>query len=240
MSSFIDPYLVTQIGLDSASLTMLGGIAHGFREPGEYRGVVRRGSEPGTVFYVVADKESGVASVNIDLAALTGTGSQTGCCGGCQDANRFVVNPRGHVLFHVSGGEGGYGVQVAMAKVEADLKIYDTRQLQDGDVFACMFLRPGTYSVSNLLSKSKGEIVVSYPARAGDGPYRPAGPVTVECTVGSIEPRKIELTPAQGVNFQIKTPSRIKIELEKPDDGPASAKKTATRGWKKTAIIKEN
>ncbi len=45
MKMTFDQNLFTQIGLDSGSLTMLGGVTHRFLEPGQYRGVVYRGKE---------------------------------------------------------------------------------------------------------------------------------------------------------------------------------------------------
>ena len=47
MNLTFDRNLFTQIGLDSASLTMLGTIVHSFPQPGEYRGVVRAANQRG-------------------------------------------------------------------------------------------------------------------------------------------------------------------------------------------------
>ena len=65
----IDRNMFTHADRDSGSLTMLSYIVHSFGEPGEYRGTVHgRGRQ--AVFYVTVDKESPVAQVDIDLAAL--------------------------------------------------------------------------------------------------------------------------------------------------------------------------
>jgi len=235
MNMSLDRNFFNQIGLDSAALTMLGTITHTFREAGEYRGVVRRTTGPEAAFYISADKNSSVAQVNIDLATLAhGTGGEPKC--GCSAAqNRFVVHPKGYVLFHVSGGQGGYSVHVRKAEEDPNVKIFDSRELQEGDVFSAVILRPGTYSVTNLLTKAKGEITVSYPT-VGKRPYRPPGPLVVECTAKAIESGKVKLQPGQGLNFQLKVPSRIKIELLKPDDGPKRPRETEIGGWKKTTL----
>lgn len=60
---------------------------------------------------------------------------------------------------------------------------------------------------------------MSYP-KIGKTAYRPPGPIKVECTREAIEPRRVELQPGQGVLYNFKAPSRIKIELLKADDGP--------------------
>ena len=80
MNMTFDRNLFTQIGLDSGSLTMLGTVVHSFGEPGEYRGSVRRGKEGAAVFYISVDKNSPVAQVNIDLAALTNPPAATSKC----------------------------------------------------------------------------------------------------------------------------------------------------------------
>lgn len=234
----LDPNFFMQIGLDSGALTMHGAVAHSFREPGEYRGVVRRETMPEATFYVSADRNSPVAHVNIDLARLVGdapTGSD--CCKG-EGGNRFVVNPKGYALFHVSGGAGGYSVHIRKAEEDPKTKVFDTRHLEEGDVFSAIILRPGTYSVKNLITQAEGEVTVSYPV-IGKTAYRPPQPVTVECVRGTFNPREIRLQPGQGVNYRIHVPSRIRIELIRPDDGPGGQHREAAKGgWRKYSLPK--
>jgi hypothetical protein len=232
-----DRNLFTQTGLDSGSLTMLGAVIHSFREPGEYRGSVRHnGKETKAVFYISADRESPVAQVNIDLAALTNPPDPS-TKGGEREGvqNRFTVNPKGYALFHVSQGAGGYDVHVRKAGEKPDESIFDSRKLSEGDIFSAIIIRPGLYSVVNLHTKAKGEVVVSYP-EIGKAPYRPPGPLRVKVTRESFEPRQIKLKPGQAVLFECGAPSQIKIELEKPDDGPGSPPPSKPRGWKKMKL----
>jgi hypothetical protein len=236
MSIILDRNLFEQVGLDSGALTMLGAIVHSFREPGEYRGtLIRQASEPEAAFYVSADKNSPVAQVNIDLATLRQISTEPANCCDAQEENRFVVNPKGYVLFHVSGGGGGYSVRVRKAEEDTNSKIFDSCELQEGDVFSAIVIRPGVYSMTNLLTQAKGEIAVLYP-RVGKAAYRPPSPHVVECTAKAIRSDKVKLQPGQGLNFHIKVPSRIKIELVRPDDGTSHARKSVMRGWKKTSL----
>jgi hypothetical protein len=234
----IDRNLFAQIGLDSGALTMLGAVVHTFGEPGEYRGTVRKQKDGKGVFYIVVDKNSAVAQVDVDLAALAGTagaGSSESCgCGGgssakgctCGGGRRFTVNPRGYVVFRVGGGAGGYNVHVRKA-VEADITpIFDSCKLDKGAIFSGTLLRPGKYAVSNELGKGRGEITVSYPVRAKTA-YRPPEPVRVRVTERGFEPDAIELKPAQGMIFECAAPARIKIELVTADDGPSRKRKSA-------------
>ena len=233
----IDRNLFTQIGLDSGSLTMLGAVVHTFREPGEYRGTVRKENAGKGVFYICVDKDSAVAQVDIDLAALAGSagvaGGGCGCGGGtdtkdctCGGERRYTVNPRGYVVFRVSGGAGGYNVHVRKAAEADDTPIFDSRKLGNGAIFSGTLLRPGTYAVTNALGQGRAEVAVAYPVR-GKTAYRPPEPVHVRVTEKGFEPGVLALKPAQGMIFECAAPSRIRIELVKPDDGPSRKRKPA-------------
>lgn len=239
MRTTFDPNLFTQIGLDSGSLTMLASVVHTFPEAGEYRGAVHLGEKVESVFYIKADKSSPVAQVNIDLVSLTTPPAQgTGCC--CPESkevqNQFVVNPKGYAVFHVSAGAGGYYVHMRKADEDQNQKIFDSRKLEEGDIYSAVILRPGRYSVTNALGKTAaGELTIPYPSVGKTG-YRPPAPVRVEVGEKGLEPRKIEAHPGQGILFHFKQPSRIKIELVKPDDGPGHPSEPSRAGWRKASI----
>ena len=237
MNMTFDRNLFSQIGLDSGSLTMLGAVIHSFHEPGEYRGSVSTEGEGQAVFYISVDKESPAAQVNIDLSTLTQPSETAKDCGCGEPQNHFSVNPRGYAVFHVSGGAGGFHVHVRRARENAEEKIFDSRNLDDGDIFSAVILRPGTYAVTNAHTRARAQIVVPYP-KVGETPYRPPAPVRVQATQEHFEPRRIELYPGQGLLFECKTPSRIKIELEKADDGPGTPRKPTPRGWRKATLPK--
>lgn len=218
----LDRNLYSQIGLDSGSLTMLGAVVYSFGEPGEYRGAVRGQDATKEVFYISVDKNSPIAQVEIDLAALTEpTRESAERDRKCEEKKRqFSVNPRGYALFRVSRGAGGFHVRVRKADESEETRIFDSRQLSDGAVFSCMILRPGTYSVVNTLGDARAEAIVSYPPERGKSAYRPPAPARVDATSDAFHPKRIDLMPAQGLIFECKDPSRIEIKLEKPDDGP--------------------
>jgi hypothetical protein len=218
MTAMFDRNLFTQIDLDSGALTMLGAIAHSFREAGEYRGTVRSGDLPNAVFYVSVDKNSAVAQVNIDLAALVDPSEAASCCTPARDP-RFVVHPNGYAVFHVSGGSGGCSVNVLKVEEDREVMAYDSRRLEPEDVFSAILFRPGRYSVRNMLSQAEARVTMAYPV-LGDTAYRPPPAATAECG-DTIEPEHIDLLPMQGLNFHLRVPGRIRVQLIEPDDGPA-------------------
>ena len=210
-----DRNLFTQIGLDSGALTMLGTLVHGFGDPGEYRGTAQKGDGPEATFQVSVDRSCAVAQVNVDLATLA---DEDDGCG--DDARRFVVHPKGFAVFHVSGGSGGYWVNLRRADEDPAVKAYDSRRLEQGDIFSAVLLRPGRYAIENALSKARGEVTVAYPT-VGKVAYRPPAALDAECGE-TIKPHAIRLKPAQGLNVHVTAPARVKITLVEPDDGPQS------------------
>jgi hypothetical protein len=243
LETTLDPNLYTQIGLDSASLTMLGTIVHQLSQPGVYRGALHHGADVKAIFFITADNNSPVAQVTIDLAGLekaqSGAPSSEGdgSCGCTQGSNdpsgqRYTVNPRGYVQFHVKSGQGGYYVHLRGIEATENDRGYDTRTLQNGDAFTAMILRPGTYSIHNTLTKAAAEVVVHYP-KVGNKPYIPPLPVRIECTAGGFDTEgRINLGVGQGLIFHARTDSRIEIKLEKPDDGPPRTDRGRT-GYRK-------
>ncbi len=218
---FIDPN-IARTGLDSGALSMLGAVVRRFEEPGEYRGTVRRGDAIEKVFYLSVDKESSVAAADIDLAKLAGSVPQEdtdkGCCPDEGEA-RFSVNPRGYVLFRVSGGRGGYSVNVRRADPDEKTPVFNSTALDGGANFSARVLRPGTYSVTNARGKARASLTVAYPPKAFSG-YRPPEALRVEVNERGFQPEKIQLMPAQGLIFDCRAPARIVIALERADDGP--------------------
>ena len=156
----------------------------------------------------------------------------------------------------VSRGADGYAVRVGIIGEKHESGMFDSRELKKGDLFAVTLIRPGTYSVTNVNTKAKSEIVVSYPKiEKIREPYCPPEPVLIECTKKSFEPGKImekafeqnkstkkafergriEIKPAQGQVYRFKTPSRIKIRLVRPDDGPKGPRQPRIARWEKPA-----
>ena len=247
LKTTLDPNLYTQIGLDSGSLTMLGTIVHQLGEPGEYRGALHHGPDVKAVFFILADSNSPVAQVTVDLAGLEKAQSAApasdaeewcGCAGDSKDSSggkRYAVNPRGYVLFHVQGGQGGYYVHLRRIDAAENDKGYDTRTLKNGDAFTAMILRPGAYSIRNTLTKAVAEAVVRYPI-IGDKPYVPPAPVRIECTANGFDIKgRLDLGVGQGLVFNARTDSRIEIKFEKPDDGPRRPNRGRT-GFQKVQL----
>jgi hypothetical protein len=224
--------MFTQVDLDSGSLTVLASVIHKFSQTGIYHGSVFRGADiVGRFSIVVCESFKSESSyceeqqrssdrlkqqVNIDLKQLDLPVNQHL---ESQECNCFQIINGGYAVFHVSTGKGGYAVEIKKVGKKSKAKeVFNSRKLSSDDLFTATVLRPGTYSINNILPKTKGELKVAYP-EIGKIPRNPK-PITIECDKNSITPNKIRIDPTQGLIFNFKNPSRIKIKLVKPEDRP--------------------
>lgn len=210
-------HLFKQIGLDSGALTMLGTIVHNLPHPGAYHGTVVRGEEIRARFEIAVDENAAAGQVNIDLALLD---DPFNGCG----RKKFTVHPKGAIVFHVSKGPGGYYVIIDAAGGEKCATVFDSRKLDNGDVFVATVLRPGEYRVTNALDRHTARLEVPYPERR-EVALCQRQPLTINCTGKGFEPGEIHAKVAQAQAYLVKAPARIVIELSKPfdrskDEGP--------------------
>jgi len=237
MKAYINHHLFTEQPLDSGALTMACSIVHNFPEPGAYTGSVLIGNQVDSIFHLAVDETYPAMQVVIDLAETGRAKSGECACGtGREKGQHFEINPKGFVVFYVSGGAGGYAVKVSgKLKSSERLAQFDSRELMAGDMFTVSLLRPGTHTLTNSTG-AKGKIVVAYPgSKKGKELFNRAKPIEVRCTDKEFIPKEIEAQAAQGQVYRIETKasSRIKIELAKGDDGPKVERSTSIFKWNK-------
>lgn len=189
MTAPVQPYLFSQIGLDSGALTILGGVVHRFPDPGHYRGVVTSLDGRTSVFQLTADESQAAIPVNIDLAAIVqGSASpRCQCSAGHNGQPHFVVRCHTPVMFHVSGGPGGYAVHVSPGAEEPKRPVFDSRQLGGGDLFAATILRSGLYTVTNTLARKWQGRLDGSP----DPEDRQVRTQATGCSAGRVRPRRV-------------------------------------------------
>ncbi len=229
MKPVLNPLVFSQVNVDSASLTMLTSIVHQVSEAGIYDGTIIRGSDTVGLFRLAATDltptncfEEAKSQVNIDLKSLDlPVADQIDSL----STNCFKVRTGGYAVFHVSGGAGGYSVELQKTG-EQKTKVFDSKKLDENDNFIATVLRPGTYNITNVDNKTNSELVVAYP-EIGKIPKQPQA-VKVECTAKGITPGKIKINPTEPLVFSFKASSRIKIELTKPEDRPRKIQQPKT------------
>jgi hypothetical protein len=217
MKARINRELFSQVNVDSGSLSMLSTIVHRSSEAGEYEGVVTKGAGLITRRFTIAVSGESPAAQASARAQPPAQPGQVRIDLKDTAPDHHVLNVGGYAVFYVSAGLGGYAVQVSkLGKDNSQIGLFDSRELKDGDMLSVTVIRPGTYSVTNSLGNARAELVVNYPEPGKM--QRNAAPVKVECPANQIVPDRIRVDPAQGLVFTFKTPSRIKIDLVRPED----------------------
>jgi hypothetical protein len=241
MKPALNPLVFSQVNADSAALTILTSTVHKVSEAGIYNGTIMRGQDTVGLFRLTVIDLSPTncateakSQVNIDLKSLD---LPVADHIDSLSTNCFQVRTGGYVVFHISGGAGGYSVELQKTG-EQKTKVFDSKKLDEDDNFIATVLRPGTYNVTNVDNKTKAELVVAYP-EIGKIPKHPQA-VKVECTPKAITPAKIKVNPTEPLLFSFKTPSRIKIELSKPEDRPRKIEQPKTTKQTKAQLTPSN
>lgn len=242
MNLNINRNLFSHINTDSGSLSILSTITHQFNQPGHYEGIVMKGSIITRRFGIVVTE--GGSGINENTETSTITSGKKGLSSTISSSltqgtmypkqmlidlkdtspDQFVLATKGYAVFYVSAGLGGYAIEVHRFEKGNQIKVFDSSLLKDEDTLSVNIIRPGTYSITNTINNAKADLVVKYPElkKLQKNPQ----PVKVECSVqNQFNPDKVTLDPAQGLIFIFKTPSRIKIDLTKPEDRPPRIRK---------------
>lgn len=242
---------LTQTSFDSGSLGGLGTVVHRIDQPGDHQVKVLQADRQIRIFSLrvvgapgkpadsraapVATPAATPGQVHIDLSRALGSFGQLSP----EEPGDLAVASAGYAVFHAPPGVSGFAAQLHAPGAGDKPPVFDSRKLQNGDLYAVSLFRPGRYSLSNTLGEAKGEVRVSYPV-ISDVPYTPPDPMQVQVTPKGFQPGSIQLQPAQGLVFNIgNTTARIQIELVEPDDGPSkpAGGKPARRGpqhrWEK-------
>ena len=205
------PTVLTQTSFDSGALSGLASIAHPLREAGYWRlSAAGRRAAPGRQFDVIV-REGGKARYAIELTDGDRRGPMSGL-------NEGFLAPGGMINLAARAARTGWHAFLFGDGLEEPL--WDSRVLQEGDGYACMPMRPGSYRIENLLNGAVGRLRVAYPdPRAiAEGVRLATTPVRV--TAGTaITPDSLRIDPGQLLIFAIDSRCRLAITLEEPDDG---------------------
>ncbi len=233
--------ILGQTRFDSGALSGLGAVAHQVSAPGMHRLTIFQGDkvlqtmpvliQPPPITTADAAGAAAPVSVQINLRDLL---PELGQVIPRQPQPDLQIPAQGYMVFQAPSGVSGYAVQLRTGDSDTQPPSFDSRELQNGDIFTTTILRPGRYSLVNAVTGAKGEIRVEYPV-VGNTPYTPPDALNVQVTDQGFQPNAIQLKPAQGLIFRIgNTHARVQIDLVEPDDGPAGVGIAATsplRRW---------
>jgi hypothetical protein len=209
---------LTATSFDSAKLSGLASIAHPMREPGHWRLEVHGRRLPIQSLDIIV-REGGAPRLVVDFSSPS---TDSDCCAA---GDRFLA-PNGMINLNTGAtGQGGFAL---LFRSDAREPAWDSRQLEPGDLYACMPLRPGTYLVSNQSGDARASVSVNYPdpRAVAQGSRLASGAVHLQ--VGAaITPGEGRIDPGLVLILTIKTRSHLSLELERADDGP-----TDLAAWK--------
>ncbi len=201
MKGYINETVLRQIRWDSAVLDGMTVIGHVFAEHDRYQIDLRQGKDIAKTFHLVVDKSAAKNQLDIDVELVA-------------EGAVFTVPRSGMVSFRAAGVREGYTMSARSPGNKRGA--FDSAQLTEGSVFLVTLLRAGAYSLTNERAGTHAQIVLSHPKRKRT-PHRPPEPMTVRCTDKGFEPDKIELQPLQTIGFTFTEPSRLLLELVKPE-----------------------
>jgi hypothetical protein len=216
MKLYINKRILSQTTLDSGEITPMMAIMHRFAEPGTYNVTVLQGDNQTASFPLIVNENATQMLNRIDLGAAN-----------CSCA----ANPKAPTVFHAPKATKGYSVLVEKFKGTERSKVFDSKHLQDGDIFFATLLRPGNYYASNQRC-AKCKISVSplktkrmqFTVTSPQGISRPKiETIQIECTSTGFKPENVNIQSAQPLVFNIRAPSRIKIEYETAEKQEAKA-----------------
>lgn len=221
MKPVLHTFMFREETIDSGSLTAKSSLVHRIPEPGTYRGSVYRGTDKVGCFTLHVEEvvkgtpaaEALPRQVTLDLVTL----DKAACPKPEKRQSSFSLKAGGVVVLSVSAGNGGYAVELfRRGEKKENRKVFDSRALDGGDLFVTHVLRPGRYAIRNTQGPAPGSLVVEYP-QAGKI-RRMMEPVHIECNESALKPQEITIQSVQAVIFSCTEPSRITIELKKPED----------------------
>jgi hypothetical protein len=234
MDAIINRVSLNQTRWDSGALAGLGIVVHRFGEVGDYVLTLLREEAPwkSLALSVVGDRPGEAAApmqVSVDFAEGAAAGAA---------AQPLVLAVNGYAVFQATSGGGADKGHAVLAERSAAsggaAAVFDSRRLGADDLFAVTLARPGVYAVANRLTDGRAKITVAYPT-VGDKPFVPPPPVEIACGARGFDPVNVSLKPGQGVVFRPGVPSRVTIELERPDDGGGGAARKAAVGKRPVA-----
>lgn len=229
MNMLFDKNIYAQTSWDSATPNGLTALAHQFTTVGEHQVTLQKGGQVVRTFPIQVKRNPRKAApaaaeaaavppkqLNIDLV---GPESPEKELVQRKLGERFSTAPEGYVLFQARSDLEGYSVVSRMMAGGKQKETFNSEKLTNGDYYTVTLVRPGKYTMTNVLTGAKGTLTMAYPV-VGDKPYQPPEPVRIKCTAGGLEPAQVSLQPLQTVVFEFQVPSRVKIDLVEPTERP--------------------
>lgn len=224
MQKFLNKSVFEQVACGSAQINTMGYVAHPISEPGEYYGTVWKGKKETGEFRILCKEGIEAAQVDIDLFTQCQAYSMLSKKKNLSQTYRLA--PGDYIMLYASQGMEGFYVTLEKETGEKREKVFDSRNLDKGDVFIAVPGRPGNYTFSEQKNGSKGRIQVQSPSMPKSGRYETPEAIQIGFSGEKFDKIEVLTDSFQGIVFQIAGPaSFISVKLE--DSHPKSTYPTS-------------
>ena len=217
MKRIINKAAIAKTNYNSAKVGILSYHALQIKETGNYLGHIMKGKSTLKTFPISCTAESKEYQVNLDFGMLPSNSDKK---------NGMQLRPEGYVILMDSAG--GDQLHFVLEKVDKKPRkaIYkDTTKLQAGDIYACTFLRPGSYTIS-YNGKNTSTLKIAYP---DDKISTEEVKEAIRTKVGGKPIKEIKALPMQGVVFEFENSGQLEIKLINEEKDRQLVKKEVKR-----------
>ncbi len=216
MKARINTYAFRQDSIESASIGVLGVVAHPIAHEGRYLGTVVQENIRVGAFVLAVASDVSAQQADVDLSWFEAIRRQPR---DGQAERSFAIRPKGYLVLYTSEGQGAFRVTLDKAEGEKAKREFDTQTLQDGDMFIANLIRPGSYEVTETYTKAFGRIQVLYPEVGKEKLVVPT-PAMVRVTAKGLSASDVTVQPTQGVVFTIEgTKASLIVKLVEANAG---------------------
>jgi len=210
MKRLVNKVAIEKKNYDSTYIGVLSYHAFQLKEEGTYSGHVLHKDTLVDTIKIMVSKDSKAMQANIDFNQFDISGVRE------RGTQNFEVGLNGCLLLLNSNKNHPFRLKLEKpGKVPGRGIIYDTKKLDNGAIYSCVLLRPGTYEVC-FKRKAVGTIKVQYPTATTDKSKLHEA-IRVQVDSKGIQPSSINALPMQGIVFEFLSAGSIQINLQKEE-----------------------
>lgn len=211
MKRLINKPALEKTNYASNQIGILGYQVLQIKEAGKYIGKVTLNNVVIEEIKIDCEENHRNSQVNIDFGKFKNYQSTQ------KGSRRVTLKPGGFLVLLNSQNDISYGFYVEKVDKEPckGKVIKDIAKLDNGDLYACTFLHPGTYQVK-FNGRKAGEMTVLYPNEKLDKKEL-CKPVRVQLGSKEKELGNLKVLPMQGMVFEFQTKGNVSVSLLKKD-----------------------
>ena len=210
MKRLVNKVAIEKTNYDSSYVGVLSYHAFQLKEEGIYVGHILHKDTLVDQIKINVSKASKHTQVNIDFNHFDSSGVRE------RSTQNFELGLNGCVILLHSTKNHPFRLKLEKpGKVPGRGIVYDTKKLDNGAIYSCVLLRPGTYEVC-FKRKAVGTIKVEYPTASTDR-ARLNEALRVQVDSKGIKPSAIKALPMQGDAFEFETAGSIQVNLLKEE-----------------------